>query len=268
MTRGELFNLIRRKALSLAGMALSAFALMAVMYLAYKAVLFLLPQAAQSRWESLLAGFAQDPETLKAWFLEKGRRAPWFFMAAQVLQVSVAPVPGQAVALAGGYIFGFWKGLALTMAGLTAGSLAAMALARWLGTAFVRRVVPESVMKAFDSLVTQGGYSNFFIIFLLPALPDDALCFIAGLTRLKLAPLTALCLAGRAPGMAVLSLVGSQLSGGLSPGVKALFALLMVLSVPLWLFWEELAQRARRLSLKPRREAAAEQSGERRHSDG
>ena len=30
---------------------------------------------------------------------------------------------------------------------------------------------------------------TFFMIFLLPALPDDAVCFLAGLTRLKLLPL-------------------------------------------------------------------------------
>ena len=71
-------------------------------------------------------------------------------MGVQVLQVLFAPIPGQAVALAGGFVFGFWKGWALTTLGLALGSLLAMLLARLLGERFVRRLVPDGVMKRFD----------------------------------------------------------------------------------------------------------------------
>ncbi|MBP5212686.1 MAG: TVP38/TMEM64 family protein, partial [Pyramidobacter sp.] len=165
-------------------------------------------------------------------------------------QVVFAPIPGQAVALAGGFVFGFWKGWGLTTLGLALGSAIAMVLARAFGTAFVRRFVPRGVMERFDSLIEQGGYTTFFMIFLLPALPDDAVCFIAGLTKLKLLPLSLVCLLGRAPGMAVLSLVGAQLTAGVSPGVKLLFAALMIVSVPLWLFWEVIEEKLAAFALR------------------
>ncbi len=79
---------------------------------------------------------------------------------------------------------------------------------------------------------------TFFMIFLLPALPDDAVCFLAGLTKLKLLPLTLVSLLGRAPGMAVLSLTGAGFAEGATLGVKILFAFMMLASVVLWLFWE------------------------------
>ena len=113
-----------------------------------------------------------------------------------------------------------------------------MVLARLLGIALVRKIVPDSIIKRFDSVISDGGYMTFFMIFLLPALPDDAVCFLAGLTKLKLLPLSLVCLVGRAPGMAVLSLTGAGFADGFTASVQVLFAVMMILSVLLWLFWE------------------------------
>lgn len=113
-----------------------------------------------------------------------------------------------------------------------------MVLARLLGMSIVRKIVPDSIIKQFDSVISDGGYMTFFMIFLLPALPDDAVCFLAGLTKLKLLPLTLVSLLGRAPGMAVLSLTGAGFAGGASLAVEILFAVMMIASVLLWLFWE------------------------------
>ena len=113
-----------------------------------------------------------------------------------------------------------------------------MILARLLGISLVRKIVPESIIQRFDSVVSNGGYVTFFMIFLLPALPDDAVCFLAGLTKLKILPLSLVCLLGRAPGMAVLSLTGAGFAAGVTVWVELLFFVMMILSVVLWLLWE------------------------------
>ena len=113
-----------------------------------------------------------------------------------------------------------------------------MGLARLLGISLVRKIVPDSIIQRFDKVISDGGYMTFFMIFLLPALPDDAVCFLAGLTKLKLLPLTLVSLLGRAPGMAVLCLTGAGFAEGTTLSVKILFAVMMLLSVLLWLFWE------------------------------
>lgn len=187
-----------------------------------------------AEWLSEISRYIDNPSELR----KLGEGSEWLFVLIQVLQVVIAPIPGQAAAFAGGFIFGFWKGWALTTLGLLIGSFIAMSLARLLGISLVRKIVPESIIQRFDSVISDGGYMTFFMIFLLPALPDDAVCFLAGLTKLKLLPLSLVCLLGRAPGMAVLSFTGAGFADGLTFWAEILFSVMMILSVLLWLFWE------------------------------
>lgn len=245
--KNELKKTLRRKLASIGVIIAGACVLAAVMFVLYRAALWLMPAPVAEAWKGALARLFEDPDAVRTWLIGQGRKAPWFFIGAQVLQVIFAPIPGQVVAMAGGYVFGFWKGWALSSLGLVLGSQCAMALGRLLGRRFVRRFVPSSVMERFDGLIDGGGYMTFFMIFLLPALPDDAVCFIAGLTRLKLMPLSAVCLLGRAPGMAVLSLLGGQLQDGLTLSAKILFVLMMLASVVIWIFSEKIEEYARTL---------------------
>lgn len=169
------------------------------------------------------------------------------FLGGQVLQVLVAPIPGQLLGLLGGYLFGFWQGLALTMGGLMLGSLLAMVLGRTLGTLIARRLVPRRMLQTFDYLVDHSGLWNFFLLFLLPALPDDALCLIAGMTRLSLPKLLLVCALGRLPGMAVLTFVGSGAGGNVALA-NAVLLVATGAAALLWLFSDEAEAFFHRLS--------------------
>lgn len=230
MNKEQFKSLLKRKFSSLLMVIIPAFVIMAVI----AGILWLLRSVVPEELVARIMYYADNPSELRT----LGEGSEWLFILIQVLQVVIAPIPGQAAAFAGGFIFGFWKGWALTTLGLVIGSFIAMVLARLLGMGLVRKIVPDSIIKQFDSVISDGGYMTFFMIFLLPALPDDAVCFLAGLTKLKLLPLTIVSLLGRAPGMAVLSLTGAGFAGGASLVVEVLFAVMMVASVLLWLFWE------------------------------
>ena len=230
MTKSDFISLLKRKFSSLLMVIIPAFIIMIVI----TGILWLLRSVVPEEWIAQLSHYIDNPSELRS----LGEGSEWLFFLIQVLQVIIAPIPGQAAAFAGGFIFGFWKGWGLTTLGLTVGSFIAMVLARLLGIGLVRKIVPDSIIKRFDSVIADGGYMTFFMIFLLPALPDDAVCFLAGLTKLKLLPLTLVSLLGRAPGMAVLCLTGAGFAEGATLGVKILFAVMMVASVILWLFWE------------------------------
>ncbi len=230
MTKQDFISLLKRKLSSMLMVLIPAFIIMIILV----GVLWLLRYSLPEEWVNAAMYYVQNPSELRA----LGEGSEWLFVLIQILQVVIAPIPGQAAAFAGGFIFGFWKGWALTTFGLVVGSFIAMVLARLLGIGLVRKIVPASVIKRFDSVISDGGYMTFFMIFLLPALPDDAVCFLAGLTKLKLLPLTLVSLVGRAPGMAVLSLTGAGFAGGFGLSVQILFAVMMVISVLLWLFWE------------------------------
>ena len=167
---------------------------------------------------------------------------PWrhlAFVGIQVLQVFFAPIPGQLTGFLGGFLFGFWPGLALTMGGLLLGSSGAMLFSRRLGRPFVRRIVGEELFAKFGYLIEGGGLFSYFMLFLLPALPDDAICFVAGLSNLPLVKLLGVCLLGRLPGMAVLTLAGASV-GWDAPWASWIFVGAMGLSVVIWLYQEEI----------------------------
>ena len=230
MNKQEFISLLKRKFSSLLMVIIPAFIIMGII----AGILWLAKSFMPEEWIARIMYYAENPQELRT----LGEGSEWLFVLIQVLQVVIAPIPGQAAAFAGGFIFGFWKGWALTTLGLVVGSFIAMVLARLLGMSIVRKIVPDSIIKQFDKVISDGGYMTFFMIFLLPALPDDAVCFLAGLTKLKLLPLTLVSLLGRAPGMAVLSLTGAGFAGGASLAVEILFAVMMIASVLLWLFWE------------------------------
>ena len=229
-TRQWLTELLKRKFSSMIMIIIPAFAIMLILSALLWALRFVLPAGVLES----ISYYAHNPRELRT----LGEGSEWVFILVQVLQVVIAPIPGQAAAFAGGFIFGFWKGWFLTTLGLVIGSLIAMTLARLLGISLVRKIVPDSIIQQFDKVISEGGYMTFFMIFLLPALPDDAVCFLAGLTKLKLLPLSIVCLLGRAPGMLVLSLTGAGFADGLTLWVEILFAVMMIASVILWLFWE------------------------------
>lgn len=65
------------------------------------------------------------------------------FVVLQVLQVVVAPIPGEVTGLIGGYLYGPVAGVVLSTIGLTLGSYIAFALARVFGRPFVERFVEQ-----------------------------------------------------------------------------------------------------------------------------
>jgi uncharacterized membrane protein YdjX (TVP38/TMEM64 family) len=188
-------------------------------------------------------------QRLRGLFDSFGSAKVLVFLGLQVLQVLIAPIPGQVIGLLGGYLFGVWNGLWLSMAGLTIGSCLALLLGRGIGEHIVRRLVPRAVLAKFDFLIDQGSLWSFFMLFLLPALPDDAICLIAGLTRLPIWKLMLVCVLGRLPGMAVLSFVGAHAGSNLA-AANVVIAVTTILAAVLWLFSEEAEASFSRLSKK------------------
>lgn len=186
-------------------------------------------------------------ENLSSMFESYGATQVYVFLTIQVLQVLFAPIPGQVLGLLGGYLFGFWSGLGLTMIGLGTGSWLAIGVGRLFGVQIVRRFLPPSVLSKFDDLISEGGLWNFFLLFLLPALPDDAICFMAGLTRLPIWQLLLVCLLGRLPGMAVLTFVGASVGTNMVIA-NVVLAVALIAACLLWIFDEEVEAFFYRLS--------------------
>ncbi len=161
-------------------------------------------------WRTQFWKILGERESLVQWIRSLGTWGPIVIIIAEVLQVLLAPVPGQIVGLAAGYLYGVLWGTVYCSVGLALGSLLAMWLARQLGRPLVERLAGTELLKRVDGYAQRRGALAFFLIWLLPFLPDDLVCFIAGLTPLRIGELCVLALVGRLPGVVVSTLIGFQ----------------------------------------------------------
>jgi uncharacterized membrane protein YdjX (TVP38/TMEM64 family) len=161
-----------------------------------------------------------------------GAAGPLVLIGLIIAQVVVAPIPGHALGLVAGYLYGFWLGALYTWLGNVLGSALAMTLARVAGRPLLRRLVNQSALDRLDRLAAGKGLRFFFLIFLLPFLPDDLACFLAGLTPLPLPALVITAAVARIPGLVTVVWAGTQasrfsLEGWLIAGPLILLGLLI-----------------------------------------
>lgn len=140
-----------------------------------------------------------------------GPYSPAVFVLLQALQVIAAPFPGELTGVAGGYVYGENLGFILSTIGLTLGSWVAYELASILGRPFVERFVNQQVLHRFDFLTTNAGATLCFVLFLFPGFPKDYLCYLLGLSRMKLRTFLMVSIIGRIPGTYLLTMQGASI---------------------------------------------------------
>ena len=159
------------------------------------------------------APFLYDPGALRAVVRDAGPAAPVVFVLLQALQVVVAPIPGQLAAVAGGFLFG-WPGLLYSMVGVTLGSVVAFWLSRRLGRPYVERVLDGDLLARIDDVLSRTGDVVVAVFFLLPGLPDDVICFVAGLSPIGFRRFVLLSVLARLPAYVLATLLGSSVAVG------------------------------------------------------
>ncbi len=161
----------------------------------------------------LMAGFhwVTDRESVQHFIAGFGNGAPLVFMAIQVIQVVLAPIPGEATGFIGGYLFGTINGFVYSSVALAIGSWANFAIGRYLGKRFVRRWIPAEKWERFDHLLKHQGIIVLFILFIFPGFPKDYLCLFLGITAIPIKAFLLIAAVGRMPGTLLLSLQGDYL---------------------------------------------------------
>jgi uncharacterized membrane protein YdjX (TVP38/TMEM64 family) len=164
------------------------------------------------RWGGPLISFIRDQEQVRNWLAQFGPLAPVVSIILNAAQVLLAPIPGQVIGVANGYLFGILWGTCYSLIGLVLGSALAMALGRVLGRPVVKRFVDRKQLEKWDRLATQLGPTFLFLIYLLPLLPDDVTSFAVGLSPLPIPFILFLSSIGRLPGLVAMSWVGANAS--------------------------------------------------------
>lgn len=141
------------------------------------------------------------------------RAGPWgplVIVALELAQALVAPIPGSAIEFASGYLFGALRGSLYCAAGVYVGMAINLTLARRFGRPLVERLVPRRQLARLGALAVRRGTAFFFLVYLLPFLPDDAASLAAGLSPLPLSLLFAIGIVGRLPGLVAANLIGAR----------------------------------------------------------
>ncbi|MGH7810746.1 MAG: TVP38/TMEM64 family protein [Candidatus Binatia bacterium] len=158
-----------------------------------------------------IEGIYSSSDNLSKFLQTLGPYSPAVFVLFQILQVIAAPFPGELTGVAGGYVYGEWVGFLLSTVGLSIGSWVAFELASILGRPFVERFVTREVLEKFNFLTTNVGVAICFLLFLFPGFPKDYLCYVLGLSRMKLSTFLLVSIIGRIPGTYLLTVQGATL---------------------------------------------------------
>ena len=119
-----------------------------------------------------LWAFFSDGKAVQAWVDAQGPLAPLAMAGLVTAQIVVAVLPGEPVELAAGYLFGFWEGTAICLAGGLVGTLVATALTRALGMRLVRAFFSAEQLEGVSWLRDSRRFELvMLIVFLIPGTP-------------------------------------------------------------------------------------------------
>ena len=201
-------------------------------------------------WFSPLHDFYTDQDRLFEWLSQAGKWAPFITIGLHILQVVTAPIPGTVIDAANGFLFGPYLGTLYSMIGLMLGSTLVMATVRRFGRPFAERLVEKELFNRFAVKLQRYGKTFIFVVFLLPFMPDDVICVLAGLTKIPLIELFLLALVGRTPGVFIANWIGSQ-AGELMAWHWVVFGIVVVVAVFLyWHFQTEISQKMENIAVK------------------
>ncbi|HMR99708.1 MAG TPA: VTT domain-containing protein [Anaerolineales bacterium] len=102
-----------------------------------------------------------------------------------ILQAFIAFIPGQALMIASGYIYGFIGGILITWTSLVLGGQIAFWLSRKFGRPFAEKWIAPATLDRWDKSAAGQGVAFYVITLVMPLIPNDAMCYVAGLGSME-----------------------------------------------------------------------------------
>lgn len=185
-----------------------------------------------------LLQFVSEPEKFRQWVDSHGLLGPLAFLGMMLLQVFVAVIPGEPLEIGAGYAFGAVEGTLLCILGAAIGSTLVFLFVRRFGVRAVEVFISREKIQSLRFLQNTRRVHLFLLVaFLLPGTPKDVLCYVAGLTTLKLGPFILISSICRLPSIVTSTIGGSALGSGQWGMAAIVFAATLVISaIGLWIY--------------------------------
>ena len=167
-------------------------------------LIFILTDKGKQLWDL----FQLNGEQFKKYIESKGKWGPALFFLLSYLQVVIAPIPGQITYFVGGMLFGTWGGFAVNHTATVLASVTVYWLGRAFGEPLTDKQAGNGKTKKVVDFVKRNGPIFFLLAFLIPGLPDDLLCYVAGIVMLPFSIFLFLALVARIPSTLSLAFLG------------------------------------------------------------
>ena len=131
-------------------------------------------------------GLFTSNEKLVEYIAGYGTIGPIIFMLLQIVQVIFPVIPGGASCLVGVLAFGPIWGFIYNYVGLCLGSMVVFYLSRRYGLRLIRKLFSKETVDKYLGYIRTNKFNWIFTIgIFFPGAPDDLLCYIAGVSKMK-----------------------------------------------------------------------------------
>jgi uncharacterized membrane protein YdjX (TVP38/TMEM64 family) len=125
-----------------------------------------------------------DQQAVSEYLKSYGALGPVVLFVLMVAQVFVAVIPGHALMVTAGYVYG-GLGLFIVIASTILGSQVAFMVARWYGRDLINKLASPEIIERWNKAAQNQGIVFYFFAFVLPIFPSDLMCYVAGLATIS-----------------------------------------------------------------------------------
>lgn len=169
-------------------------------------------------------------DRFRDYIISAGKLGTLVFIFFQILQTVIAPIPGEVIQVAGGYIYDVTLGLIYTTLGMMLGAIIAFYFTRLIGASFIEKLIKKKKSQWILGIMDSKKFSiTLFIFFIIPGLPKDFLIYVAGLTPIKPLKFFGILFVSRFPWLLASVSIGSNIRYGnyMSTIIISLIALVL-----------------------------------------
>jgi uncharacterized membrane protein YdjX (TVP38/TMEM64 family) len=125
-----------------------------------------------------------DQKAVSAYLQGYGALGPIVLFILLVAQVFIAFIPGHALMVTAGYVYGL-EGLLIVITSTIFGSQIAFLIARRYGRDLIYKIASPEIIGRWDGIARHQGILFYFFSFVLPIFPSDLMCYVAGLSTIS-----------------------------------------------------------------------------------
>jgi len=130
------------------------------------------------------------------------------FLLSMILQAIIAPIPGEALMVIGGAVFGSLPAIVIGEVGGCIGALVCFLIARKGGRTLVIKMIGRKGLEFADNWFKRYGFYAVLLARLIPFIPIDAISYGAGLTAMNLKSFLVATAIGMLPRVIFYSYIG------------------------------------------------------------